>query len=133
MVKVMAFGSFDILHKGHIHYLQEAKSYGDHLIVVVARDINILRFKHQTPKNHENIRLAKIKELDFVNETVLGNEKDIFNVLIEHKPDIICLGYDQNTASKNRLTEELKRRKIDAKIIRAKSYMPEKYKSSKLK
>ena len=43
MKKVMTFGSFDVLHKGHEHYLKEAKSYGDYLIVVVARDENILK------------------------------------------------------------------------------------------
>ena len=41
----MTFGSFDILHEGHKHYLQEAKSFGDYLVVIVARDENIIRFK----------------------------------------------------------------------------------------
>ncbi|MBL7055485.1 adenylyltransferase/cytidyltransferase family protein [Candidatus Woesearchaeota archaeon] len=129
----MAFGSFDILHEGHKHYLQEAKSYGDYLIVVVARDSNILKFKHQPPKNNENFRLEKIKELDFVDEAILGNEKDIFKVLTEHNPNVICLGYDQSTSSEENLITELEKRNVKAEIVRAKSYIPEKYKSSKLK
>ena len=54
MKKVIAFGSFDILHKGHEAYLKEAKSYGDYLVVVVARDENILKFKGKNPRNDEN-------------------------------------------------------------------------------
>ena len=57
MKKVMAFGSFDILHDGHKHYLKEAKSFGDYLVVIVARDENIVKFKGKKPKNDENYRL----------------------------------------------------------------------------
>ena len=60
----MAFGSFDILHKGHESYLKEAKGYGDYLVVVVARDENILRFKGRKPKHDENYRLSQVKKLD---------------------------------------------------------------------
>ena len=38
MKKVMAVGVFDLLHAGHLHYLEQAKSLGDHLTVVVAHD-----------------------------------------------------------------------------------------------
>ncbi|MAH01916.1 FAD synthase, partial [Candidatus Woesearchaeota archaeon] len=71
MKKVMAFGSFDMLHKGHEAYLKEAKSYGDYLIVIVARDDSIMKFKGKEPKNDENYRLEQIKKLDFVDEAVL--------------------------------------------------------------
>ena len=133
MKTIMAFGSFDILHEGHISYLKEAKSYGDYLIVVVARDENIIKFKGKKSINDENRRLKKIKELDFVDKAVLGNKEDIFKVLEEFKPNIICLGYDQKTTGEKTLHEELKKRKINAEIIRCKSFKPEIYKSSKLK
>ena len=133
MRKVMAFGSFDILHEGHISYLKEAKSYGDFLIVVVARDDNIVKFKGRKPINDENQRLKKIKELDFVNKAILGNKEDIFKVLEEFKPNIICLGYGQKTTEEKTLNEELKKRNINAEIIRCKAFKPEIYKSSKLK
>ena len=133
MKKVMAFGSFDVLHKGHEHYLREAKSYGDYLIVIVSRDGNILRFKSKKPKHDENYRLEQIKKLDFVDEAILGNKKNILGVVEEHKPDIICLGYDQTTIAEKNLTEELEKRDIKAEIVRAKPFKPEIYKSSKIK
>lgn len=133
MKKVMAFGSFDILHEGHKHYLKEAKSYGDYLIVVVARDENILRFKGRKPTYDEHHRLEKIMELDFVDEAVLGNKDDIFGILKEFGPDVICLGYDQKTIDEKILSEELKRINLNAEIKRAKAYKPEIYKSSKLR
>ena len=132
MKKVMAFGSFDILHEGHIHYLKEAKDYG-HLIVIVARDENILRFKGQKPKHDENYRLEQIKKLDFVDEAVIGHKDDILKVLEEFKPDVICLGYDQSTIQEEKLKQELEKRNLKAEIVRCKPFKPEIFKSSKLK
>jgi len=133
MKKVMAFGSFDILHKGHEAYLKEAKSFGDYLIVIVARDENILRFKGKKPKHDENYRLEQVKKLDFVDEPVLGNKDDILKVLEKYKPDVICLGYDQRTIAEENLSKELEKRNLKAKIVRAKPYKPEIFKSSKIK
>jgi len=132
MKKVMAFGSFDVLHEGHKHYLQEAKSYGDYLIVIVARDENILRFKGRKPINDENQRLKNIKKLNFIDKAILGHKDDILKVLEEFKPDIICLGYDQNTIDKDKLKQELEKRNLKAEIVRAKPYKEDIYKSSKL-
>lgn len=133
MKKVMAFGSFDMLHKGHEAYLKEAKSYGDYLIVIVARDDSIMKFKGKEPKNDENSRLGQIKKLDFVDEAVLGRNGNIFDVLEEYSPDVICLGYDQKTVEEEKLREELEKRNLKAKIVRAKPYKEDIYKSSKLK
>ena len=132
MKKVISFGSFDILHKGHEAYLKQAKSYGDYLIVVVARDDNILRFKRKKPKHDENCRLDQVKKLDVVDNAILGNKENIFKVLEEFKPDIICLGYDQKIDEK-KLIEELKKRNVKAEIVRAKPFKQEIYKSSILK
>ena len=129
----MAFGSFDILHEGHLHYLKEAKKYADYLTVIVARDSNIIKFKGKKPINDENKRLKKIKKLKFVNKAVLGNKDDILKVLEEFKPDFICLGYDQKTVDEKILKNELKRRKINAKVIRCEPFKPNIFKSSKLK
>ena len=133
MKKVMAFGSFDVLHKGHEHYLEEARSYGDYLIVVVARDENILRFKGKKPKHDEIYRLDQVRNLDFVDAVVLGDKDDIFKVLEDYNPDIICLGYDQKTINEEKLRQEMETRGIKAEIIKAKPFKPEIYKSSKIK
>lgn len=130
MTTSMAFGSFDILHEGHINYLNQAKKFGK-LVVIVARDSNIMKFKGRKPRNDENQRLRKVKELDFVDEAVLGKE-NIFDVLDKFRPDFICLGYDQNTASEEKINEELKKRNLKAKIVRLNPYKENVYKSSKL-
>ena len=132
MKKVMAFGSFDILHKGHESYLKEAKGYGDYFVVIVARDENILRFKGRKPKNDEGHRLEQVRKLNFVDEAVLGHKDNVFEVLGEFSPDVICLGYDQKI-DEEKLREELEKRNLKAEIIRAKPFKPEIYKSSILK
>ena len=132
MKKVIAFGSFDILHKGHESYLKEAKSYGDYLVVVVARDENIVKFKGKKPRNDENYRLEQVNKLEFVDEAVLGQIGNIFDILGEINPDVICLGYDQKTVEIEKLKEELKKRKIDAEIVRAKPFKEDVFKSSKM-
>jgi FAD synthetase len=47
MVRVMAVGIFDLLHAGHLHYVEQAKSLGDELIVVIAHDETVRKQKHE--------------------------------------------------------------------------------------
>lgn len=132
MKKVMVFGTFDVLHKGHLNFFKQAKKYGDYLIVAVARDDIVKKVKGKKPKHNEKQRLNKIQKLDIVDKAVLGMKKDKYKNIEKYKPDIICLGYDQ-TAFTDKLKQELKKRKLKTKIIRLKPYKPHKYKSSKLK
>jgi FAD synthetase len=118
MVKVMATGTFDLLHLGHIYYLKEAKKLGDKLAVVVSTDSTVRKLKHE-PVNHEEIRLNLIKELKIVDEAYLGYEDDIYEIVKEIKPDIIALGFDQIHDEKN-IKAELKKRGISAKVVRFK-------------
>jgi len=74
----------------------------------------------------------RIKKLDFVDEAILGHKDDIFEVLEEFKPGIICLGYDQKTVEEEKLKEELEKRNIKAEIVRANPYKEDIFKSSKL-
>ena len=116
MVKVMATGTFDLLHPGHIYYLKEAKKLGDTLAVVVATDTTVRRLKHE-PVNPEEIRLNLIKELKMVDKAYLGHEDDMYEIVEEIKPDIIALGFDQ-IHDENKIKSELKKRKINAKVVR---------------
>ena len=120
MVKVMATGTFDILHLGHIYFLKEAKKHGDILAVVVATDSTVRKLKHE-PVNPEKIRLDLIKELKIVDQAYLGYENDIYEIVKEIKPDIITLGYDQLHDEKT-VEKELEKRNINAKVIRLKDY-----------
>jgi FAD synthetase len=116
MVKVMATGTFDILHMGHIYYLKEAKKLGDTLAVVVATDSTVRKLKHE-PINPQEIRLSIIKELKIVDEAHIGYEDDIYEIVKEIRPDIIALGFDQ-IHNEDEIKNQLKKRKINAKIVR---------------
>ena len=131
MKKVMCAGTFDTIHPGHLYYLSEAKKYGDKLVVVVARDDTSEAFKGKKPVNDERKRLEAVRTLEIVDEAVLGHHGDIFRIIEEIKPDVICLGYDQKV-QKQQLEDELKKRNLKAEVIRISSYMPNVYKSSKL-
>jgi len=120
MVTVMATGTFDILHMGHIYYLKNAKKLGDKLIVVVACDSTVRRLKHQ-PVNPEQTRLNLIKELKIVDEAYLGHRDDMYKIVQEIKPDIIALGYDQ-IYDKKEIEENLKKRNIKSKVVRIPEY-----------
>ncbi len=132
MRKVLVFGTFDILHPGHIYFLKQAKLFGNNLIVVVARDLTVKKVKGEFPTNNENVRLRHLSELKFINKATLGNRDDKYDVIEEINPEAICLGYDQ-TSFTDKLEDELKKRKLNVKVVRLDSFEKDKYKSSKLK
>ncbi|MEF8873642.1 MAG: adenylyltransferase/cytidyltransferase family protein [Candidatus Thermoplasmatota archaeon] len=110
-IRVMAGGTFDLLHLGHLHYLQEAKSLGDELVVVVACDKTVREHKHE-PLMDEQVRREMVGALKPVDKAVVGSEEDKFKTVEEVEPDIIALGYDQRHEEEN-LKEELKNRGMD--------------------
>ena len=91
----MVFGTFDILHLGHIHMFEEARQYGDKLVAVVARDINVERVKGIGPFHNEQERLKFVKHINLIDEAVLGDKTDVYKVIRKIKPDVVALGYDQ--------------------------------------
>ena len=90
----MASGVFDILHTGHISYLEQARSLGDELVVVVACDSTVRRRKHE-PITPEVMRARLVGALKPVDRSIIGREGDMLDTVAEIKPDIIVLGYDQ--------------------------------------
>ena len=96
MTRVMAVGVFDLLHAGHLHYVEQAKSLGDELIVVVAHDDTVRKQKHEPITSHE-LRCRMVSGLKPVDTAMVGNPptSPIFDILDVVKPDIIALGYDQ--------------------------------------
>ena len=89
MVKVMAFGTFDILHAGHIHMLREAKAYGDFLVVVVARDVTVLAVKHHSPKNSEEERLKNLQNLNIADKVMPGFGEQMRQISLNFVPTAI--------------------------------------------
>ncbi len=131
MNRVMVFGTFDILHPGHLNFLKQARKYGDYLIVVVGRDRTVEKVKGKLPKHSEKERVRQIEKTGLTDKVMLGYLKDHYKVIQEHKPDLICLGYDQNSFADG-LPEALKRFKIKTRIVRLKPFKQDIYKSSKL-
>ena len=96
---ILTSGVFDLLHLGHVKYLEEAKKAGGRnaeLIVIVARDSTVKKRKGKKPIISENQRRALVESLKVVDEALLGYEKfDIGKVIERINPDIIAVGYDQ--------------------------------------
>ncbi|MED5452850.1 MAG: adenylyltransferase/cytidyltransferase family protein [Candidatus Thermoplasmatota archaeon] len=92
----MAVGVFDLLHAGHLHYVEQAKRLGDELVVVVAHDDTVRKQKHEPITSHE-LRCRMVSGLKPVDTAMVGNPptSPIFDILDVVKPDIIALGYDQ--------------------------------------
>ena len=97
---VLASGTFDLLHFGHVKYLEEAKKAGGknaELIVIVARDSTVEKRKGKKPVMPEDQRRALVEALKVVDEAILGfKDFSIDNVIEKLKPDIIAVGYDQD-------------------------------------
>lgn len=129
--RVIAFGSFDPLHEGHIHFLRQAKALGDFLLVVVAHDSAIRAQKHREPYQSEAERLAAVSALDFVDEAMIGRETaDKYHLLGELDFDVVVLGYDQEP-SDDVVREQLDARgKHQVQAVRLEPYKPEQYKST---
>ena len=96
MIRVMAVGIFDLLHAGHLHYVEQAKSLGEELIVIIAHDETVRQQKHE-PVTGQDLRRRMVEGLKPVDKAVIGNPPGvpIFEILGKIKPDLIALGYDQ--------------------------------------
>lgn len=121
-VRVLATGTFDVLHPGHLLYLEEAKKLGGEsaeLWVIVARDIAA---KNRPAKNtilSESERLEMVRALKIVDHAILGSTSDIFDSVKTVKPDIIALGPTQ-AFSEEWVAEQLAARGLKAKVVRVK-------------
>jgi FAD synthetase len=93
MRRVMAQGTFDILHPGHVHYLAESAALGDELVVVIARDSRVATRKDVFLD--EESRRRVVAAVQAVDDAILGSEDDLFASVAEVDPDVITLGHDQ--------------------------------------
>ena len=132
MKKVLVFGTFDTLHPGHMDFFEQARSLGDELHVVVARDETVQLVKGNLPSQNETTRAGQVAQSKSVSKVHLGYVDDKYKIIEEIRPDIIALGYDQE-AFVDALGQELEKRSIPADIVRLKPFHPELYKSSLLK
>lgn len=125
--RVLVAGTFDIIHPGHIWLIEKAKEYG-RVIVLIATDKNVERFKGRKPILPSDHRLKIVKSLKYVDEVVLGGEtENILEKVKEIRPDIIILGPDQNFVTPDELREKLREAGIDVDIVK----IHEEYRNSK--
>jgi FAD synthetase len=118
---VLASGVFDLLHLGHVKFLEEAKKAGGknaELLVIIARDSTVEQSKGTKPVMSENQRRALVESLRVVDEAVLGFEKFALGDVIDRiKPDVIALGYDQVDMEK-RVEEYVDEHGLAVKVVR---------------
>lgn len=124
MKKIATFGVFDLIHPGHVKFLEECKHLDEdsELIVVIARDSTIIKEKGKKPVMSEDHRKYVVQALKPVNKAILGNEgSDKLKIVEKIKPDIIVLGYDQPW-DEEELKKGLKKRGLKIQILRLKKY-----------
>ncbi|WP_293027607.1 FAD synthase [Natronococcus sp.] len=118
---VIAQGTFDILHPGHVHYLEEAAAMGDELYVIVARKANVDH--KEAPVCPASQRRDVVGALEAVDEALLGHEEDIFVPIEEIDPDVIALGHDQHHDA-DAIRGALEERGVDCEVRRASAREP---------
>ena len=121
---VLTGGVFDIIHPGHIHTLNSAKSIGDVLVVVVARDSTAEKMKKRKPLHDQEQRKELVNSLSMVDLCLVGQEGDIFKTVQKVEPEIIALGYDQVHQEKF-IVDGCRKLELDVKVARLQSPVPE--------
>ena len=92
---VFTNGCFDILHKGHVSYLNEAKSLGDILVIGLNSDQSVKRLKGESrPINDENDRKFLLENLKAVDFVFIFEEDTPYNLIKEVKPNVLVKGGD---------------------------------------
>jgi FAD synthetase len=128
MKRVVATGTFDLLHPGHIYYLEESAKLGDELFVIVARDANV-RHKPR-PVIPEEQRCRMIASLKPVDHAVLGDLHDMFRPIDAIRPAVITFGFNQHF-DEEKITLALRERGLDIDLVRIGSYSGDPYCSSR--
>ena len=121
---VLAGGVFEIIHPGHIHTLNDAKKFGDVLVVVVATDKTAVKMKKREPLHSAELRKELVSSLTMVDLCIIGDDEDIFKTVDLVRPQIIALGYDQ-THQEKFITDGCKKIDLDVRVARLESPRPE--------
>lgn len=116
---VVAQGTFDVLHPGHVHYLERSAGRGDRLVVIVSRASNVTH--KDPPILPATQRRDVVGALAAVDEARAGHPSDIFAPIEALEPDVITLGYDQHH-DPAAIEDELRTRGVDARVERIGPY-----------
>lgn len=88
MKRILAHGTFDILHYGHVRYLERAKKMGDYLIVFVTSD-RLAKMNGKNPYFNEQIRMKMIQSLKVVDEVILRDSELTVDMLKQLNGDML--------------------------------------------
>lgn len=93
---VLVGGCFDLLHFGHIHFLKQAKSYGNWLMVALESDENVRRMKGDTRPIHTQAqRKEMLESLSVIDEVILlppmHKDRDYYELVRKIKPSVIAI------------------------------------------
>lgn len=126
------FGTFDGIHEGHRNLFKQARAlaFQPHLIVSIARDVNVERIKHHKPRKNEHARRLAVAADPLIDEAVLGSQENYIRHIVTLRPDIIALGYDQENEYTQQLEDKLKTAGCAAHVVRCNPFKPETYKNS---
>ena len=106
--KVFVSGCFDLLHSGHIAFLEEAASYGD-LYVALGSDQTVFELKGRVPVNNQDERLYMVSSLNCVKKAFISSGNGMLDFLEEFhqvQPDILIVNEDGNLSIKRKLCED---------------------------
>ncbi|MGD1004971.1 MAG: adenylyltransferase/cytidyltransferase family protein [Methanoregulaceae archaeon] len=129
MKRVVATGTFDIIHPGHLFYLEQSKKLGDELYVIVARDANVKHKPH--PIIPEEQRRRIVAALRCVDHAILGDKTDMFHPIEDIRPAVITIGFNQHF-DEEKLRQQLTSRGLSPQIIRIGKYGDDELCSSRL-
>jgi len=117
-------GTFDALHAGHWYFLGKAKCLGESLVVFLARDEFVRTFKGKIPKHKEKQRLARLRasglaDCVYLSDPIPGS----YDLLLKVKPDLVCLGYDQDSLGES-LRSWLESRQMQIQLMKIGFFHP---------
>jgi rfaE bifunctional protein nucleotidyltransferase chain/domain len=93
-VIVFTNGCFDVLHRGHVEYLEKSRALGDKLIVGLNSDASVRQLKSGRPVNSQDDRMAVLLALRWVDKVIIFDEPTPLQLIHRIKPDIITKGGD---------------------------------------
>ncbi|MEM6830485.1 MAG: D-glycero-beta-D-manno-heptose 1-phosphate adenylyltransferase [Bacteroidota bacterium] len=97
---VFTNGCFDILHLGHVDYLEKARGLGDKLVLGLNADDSVRRLKGESrPINHEQARARILASLQFIDLVVFFGEDTPLELISYLKPDILVKGKDYDVSN----------------------------------
>lgn len=130
--RVLVFGTFDILHPGHLYFLNQAKKYGDELVVVVARDTMVKDMKGKSPYFTQVERVNLVGSLSMVDTATLGDTPGHWSMITKWKPHVICIGHDQSERHPS-VQAQFAKLPHQPRIIQIKAFNRDRYRSSMVK